>query len=68
MCTVVNLATREKLIYTCDPKIAVICAYAQSKGDFNTWDYDKNYLHLVLDRNSIWSCGDFSTFKDGRDF
>ncbi len=68
MCTVINLSTKEKQIYTCDPKTAVMCAYAQDKGDFNTWDYDKKYSHLVLEGDSIWNCGDFSAFKDGCDF
>lgn len=31
-CTVMNLCTNEKQIYTCDPKTAVICAYAQNNG------------------------------------
>ena len=68
MCTVVNLATREKMIYTCDPKTAVICAYAQNKGDFNTWDYDEKYSHFVLECDSVWNCSNFSSYKDGRDF
>jgi len=36
MVTVMNLCNSEKFIYNCNPLMAVICAYAQSKKDFNT--------------------------------
>lgn len=42
-----NLATDETLSYTLPPREAVIAAYAQSRGDFNTWDYEKRYGKLV---------------------
>ncbi len=29
------------------PRQAVVAAYAQEKGDMNTWDYKKKYDHLV---------------------
>ena len=68
MCTVMNLSTQEKLIYTCSPKQAVIAAYAQSKGDYNTWNYEINYGHLLEEGKLTFLCGDFSAFKDGRQF
>jgi len=47
MCTVKNLADGSKQIYSCKPEEAVVCVYAQSKGDFNTWNYDSKYSNLV---------------------
>jgi len=73
--TVMNLCTAEKWIYTCSPRDAVIACYAQnlrpssnSTGDYNTWDYEKNYGHLVEEGKFTWLCGDYSAFKDGRRF
>jgi hypothetical protein len=63
-----NLATQEKQIYSCSPDQAVIAAHAQSLHDFNTWEYDKNYGHLLEEGKLTWLCGDFSAFKDGRRF
>lgn len=68
MCTVMNLKTTEKQVYTCSPRDAVIAAYAQSLSNWNTWDYYKHYSHLVEEGNFTYLCGDFSVFKDGRDF
>ena len=68
MCTVLNLATMEKKIYSCSPREAVIAAYAQAKGDWNTWDYEKRYDYLVEEALHTFLCGDWSVFKDGRDF
>lgn len=46
--------------YSVAPRMAVICAHAQSLGDWNTWDYEKNYGHLVhTGRETVW-CGNFS--------
>jgi hypothetical protein len=68
--TVMNLSTGEKQLYTCSPKEAVIAAYAQSLGDYNTWDYNKKYNHLIRESPASLgiSCGDFSAFKDGTEF
>jgi len=68
MVTVMNLCNGEKLIYSCNPLMAVICAYAQSKKDFNTWNYEKKYRSLVEEGNLTFLCGDFSSFKDSRIF
>lgn len=63
---VMNLATREKQVYFCEPRKAVIAAYAQSFKDYNTWDYERRYGHLVLVGKFCLAVGDFSVFKDGR--
>ena len=64
--TVMNMETQERLYYTCAPKEAVVCAYAQSMDDYNTWDYDKNYNHMIEEGPEIYLCGNFGVFKDGR--
>lgn len=68
--TVMNLATAEKQEYdnTLTPEQAVIAAYAQSLGDFNTWDYEKRYAHLVETGKHTVLCGDFSAFQNRRSF
>jgi hypothetical protein len=63
-----NLCTTEKQIYTCTPKNAVISAYAQSLKDWNTWDYIKRYSYLIEEGEHTFLCGNFSVFKDGRNF
>ena len=68
MCTVMNLSTGNKQTYTCEPKEAVVAAYAQSFNDYNTWDYDKRYSSLVGEDQFTFWCGDFSVFKDGRNY
>ncbi|HBI37031.1 MAG TPA: hypothetical protein DDY71_05250 [Spirochaetia bacterium] len=68
MCTVINLSTAHKQSYSCTPKEAVIAAYAQSKKDWNTWDYEKRYSYLIKEGRFTFSCGDFAVFKDGKDF
>jgi hypothetical protein len=67
-CTVMNLITQTTQVFTCLPAEAVVAAYAQSKKDFNTWDYYKKYNSLLKYGEHTISCGDFSVFKDGRQF
>ena len=50
---VVNLATNERRQYTCSPREAVIAAYAQSKGDNNTWNYSERY-DCMVQRYRLW--------------
>lgn len=33
--------------FSCDARMAVISAYAQSLKDLNTWDYDRKYGDMV---------------------
>lgn len=76
MTTVMNLSyPNQKLQYTRTPREAVIAAYAQhlrygtnSVGDWNTWDYEMKYGHLVEEGRYCLLCGDWSVFKDGREF
>jgi hypothetical protein len=60
--TVVNLATREVLTYTCSPEEAVVAAYAQEHHDFNTWDYDARYGKLVEHGQHTVLCGNWSAY------
>lgn len=60
--TVVNLRTGAEQIYTTDAVSAVIAAYAQARGDYNTWDYRQRYEALVTRGPSgrTVACGDFA--------
>jgi hypothetical protein len=63
MVDVFNLATYDEQTFSCSPREAVIAAYAQSLGDFNTWDYEERYGKLVRysgTNNRTVSCGDFA--------
>lgn len=42
---------------------AVICAHAQSLGDWNTADYEDRYGHLAVEGRWHWFCGDHGTRK-----
>lgn len=73
MITVYNLATNEKLYFTSNPKMAVIGAYAMyslGKGvkDSNAWEWEERYSHLITEGKHCLSIGDWSVFKDGREF
>ncbi len=65
--TVLNLATCHEQTFSCSPREAVIAAYAQSRGDFNTWDYEKNYgtqvLGIMQPTHTTWNLGDFSAIE-----
>lgn len=47
------------------PRMAVICAYAQAKGDSNTWDYERRYGPLVREGENTIACGDWCALKTG---
>lgn len=48
------------------PTLAVICAYAQDLGDWNTWEYGEKYADkAVVGKHTVF-CGDFSAFLDQR--
>ena len=60
---VVNLLTQEEQIYIgASPKWAVMCAYAQALGNFNTWEYDQYYDRVVEGEKTV-ACGDFVAEK-----
>jgi len=66
MTDVMNLNTEQVSTYSLSPREAVIAAYAQARGDWNTWDYAKHYSELVYETTLCFTIGDFSSFKDGR--
>lgn len=61
---VVNLITGAEVFYTCTARKAVIAAYAQASNDWNTWDYEKRYGHLVSEGQKSIACGDWSALKE----
>lgn len=63
---VMNLSIGQKKTYTLEPAKAVMAAYAQDQGDFNTWDYDKRYANMVKVGKLTVTCGDWSAYQDGR--
>jgi hypothetical protein len=66
---VMNLKTGEFLTYTTDARSASIAAHAQSRGDWNTWDYERRYGSLVVSRPTkkpgmvCHTCGDFTALE-----
>ncbi len=57
-------ASRPVAVYTCTPREAVICAFAQlDRKDWNTWDYAAKYGHLVQEGKLSVLCGDFCALK-----
>ena len=66
MVKVMDLRTGEYVAeYTCSPKEAVVCAFAQlDHKDFNTWRYDERYGVLVEEGKVCFLCGDYCALKD----
>lgn len=64
--SVLNLSTGEFSYYSraLNPKTAVMCAYAQDRGDNNTWTYEEKYSDLVKETKLCYICGDFVSFKE----
>jgi hypothetical protein len=61
MTRVFHLSTGAEITYSCSPKDAVIAAYAQSLGDYNTWQYQEKYgARVRLANGRTWSLGDFA--------
>lgn len=60
MVTVRDLRTGREQVYSCTPRQAVIAAFAQDRGDWNTWDYETRYGHLVENGRWHFFCGDFA--------
>lgn len=56
-----NLATGEERTYVgLSPEQTAMAAYAQQHGDYNTWDYETKYKHLVRSTGLLkCSCGDW---------
>jgi hypothetical protein len=62
MTTVFNLATQQKILYSCTPEQAVIAAYAQERHDWNTWDYSARYGNLLERGEHTVLIGNWSAF------
>ena len=60
---VLNLETGKYILFSCDPFSAVIAAYAQSKKDWNTWEYKKKYAKLVERSKLCFTIGDFTALQ-----
>lgn len=58
---VMNLATGEKQTFSCSAEQAVVCAYAQALGDYNTWDYHLKY-DVKFGKRTVF-CGDWSALS-----
>jgi hypothetical protein len=59
VCVVTNLLSLEERTYSCSPKQAVIAAYAQSMGDWNTWDYEAKYGAKVQQTRHYYVLGNW---------
>jgi len=57
---VVNLKTGKELFYSLPPEEAVVCAFMQEKGSFNTFEYDYTIARLSNSRKTV-NCGDFAS-------
>ena len=54
-----------RALYTgSSPEQAVIAAYAQSRGDYNTWEYQRKYLWMLRRHANSVSCGTFCALKE----
>lgn len=60
MTAVLNLDNYNEQIYSLSPREAVIAAYAQSRGDNNTWDYEKRYGKMVKKHGRTWILGEYT--------
>lgn len=58
--TAVNLRTGEKRTYIgLTQSEAVIAAYAQEHGDWNTWDYGQHKYQVTWGKSTV-ACGDWT--------
>lgn len=59
--TVVNMTTQERRTYVgCSVLDAVIAAFAQERGDYNTWEYARKYGQTVETGTCHFFCGDWA--------
>ena len=59
---VYNLASDEIRYYQgITPKQAVIASYAQNRGDWNTWEYEKKYK--ATETEKFVACGNYCAKK-----
>ena len=61
---VMNLMTGDFVYYmNMSPEQAVICAFEQNKGNYNTWNYF-NIPHKIKTGEKTIACGDFCAMKE----
>lgn len=58
MTLVRNLSTGEERLYDLDARSAVLAAYRQEHGDYNTWGYGR-YDGLLTYGSKTVACGDW---------
>jgi hypothetical protein len=58
-----NLSTYNEMEFSLPPREAVIAAYAHSRKDSNTWDYEKKYGRLVRKHGRTWNIGDWAAVE-----
>lgn len=59
MTRVINLKTGGETYYTITPEKAVVCAYNQSRGNYNSFSYDFSIAKKSASGKTV-SCGDFA--------
>lgn len=64
MANVINLETGEIQVYSCSPQEAVVCAYEQSRKNFNTWSYNYSQVKISASGKTVF-CGNFSAVLTG---
>lgn len=64
MTTVYTLGGQVEQVFNLPPKEAVIAAYEQSKGNYNTWTYPDNPDYLVWGKRTVCA-GNFAALKLG---
>jgi len=50
-------------LYSCTPEEAVVAAHEQSRGNWNTWDYDKSQATQGPSGLTVF-CGDFAAILE----
>ena len=61
---VFNLDTAQwERTYFLPPDQAVLCAYYQSRGDMNWWQYDRSLIQYGKSGKTVF-CGNFSAMLD----
>lgn len=63
MSTAFNLSSGERREYVLAPEDAVIAAFAQSRGDWSTWDYRTRYSGQVVTGAVCVTIGNWSAFR-----
>lgn len=59
---VLNLATGESIFYSLDPRSAVVAAWEQSRGNYNTWTYGDSHAIVEHGQRTV-TAGDFTAIK-----